>query len=80
MDEHTLRELKNEVIAKSAQAALFLAGLVVSIVVGMMLGRALDGPGGLLIATVIAGAGLLTGAALSQVVHDRLIEREPPTT
>jgi hypothetical protein len=78
MDERELRELKTEVVAKGAQAALFLVGLVVSIVVGMILGRALEGPGGLLIATIISGAGLLGAAALSQVVHDHLIERNEP--
>ena len=43
--------------------------------IGMFFGKILHGPGGLLIATLIAGAGLLAAAALSQTLHDWLIQR-----
>ena len=47
-------------------------------VAGDLLGLAahLDGPGGLLIATVISGAGLLGAAVASQALRDYLIRRE----
>jgi hypothetical protein len=64
-----------EVVGLCAQGMAFLLGLVVSIVVGMMLAAVLDGPGGLLIATVVSGAGLLGSAVVSQVLHDRLLDR-----
>ncbi len=67
--------LLGEVLAALAQGAAFLVGLVVSIAVGMVLAAHLDGPGGLLVATVIAGAGLLGAAGLSQVLRERLLER-----
>jgi hypothetical protein len=66
----------NEVIGLLAQGASFLVGLVISILVGMVLASVLDGPGGLLIATVIAGAGLLGSAVLSQVLRDRIQQGE----
>jgi hypothetical protein len=65
-----------EVLATAAQVAFFLAGLAISLLVGMVLAGVLDGPGGLLIATVISGAGLLTAAALSQNLRDWLIQRD----
>lgn len=58
-----------------AQATVFMVGLVLSLVVGMVLAAHLDGPGGLLVATVISGAGLLTAAALSQILRDWLVLR-----
>ena len=64
-----------EVKAGVAQVAVFFVGLVVSLVVGMAMAAFLDGPGGLLVSTIVAGAGLLGGAVLSQVVHDHLITR-----
>jgi hypothetical protein len=69
--------LLGEVLGLLLQAAVFLVGLVLSIVVGMVLAAHLDGPGGLLVATVIAGAGLLGGAGLSQMLRERLLERPP---
>jgi len=59
-----------------AQGVVFLVGLLLSLVVGMVLGKHLDGPGGLLIATVISGAGLLGAAVGSQAVRDYLLRRE----
>ena len=59
-----------------AQCAVFLVGLVLSLVVGMVLGAHLDGPGGLLIATIISGAGLLGAAVASQALRDYLMRRE----
>jgi hypothetical protein len=58
-----------------SQVAVFFVGLVLSLALGMMLAVLLDGTGGLLIATVVAGAGLLGGAVLSQAVHDYVIIR-----
>jgi hypothetical protein len=64
-----------EVVALGAQAAVFVAGLVLSLLIGMVLAAHLDGPGGLLFATVLSGAGLLTSAALSQLLRDYLVEK-----
>lgn len=64
-----------EALALGAQLAIFFVGLVGSLVVGMALAAHLDGPGGLLLATVIAGSGLLAAAAFSQVVRDWLTQR-----
>ena len=59
-----------------AQCAVFLVGLVLSLIVGMVLAAHLDGPGGLLIATIISGAGLLGAAVASQALRDYLLRRE----
>jgi hypothetical protein len=64
-----------EGIGLLAQAAVFSVGLVISLVVGMVLAKHTDGPGGLLVATILSGAGLLTSAALSQTLRDHLTER-----
>jgi hypothetical protein len=69
--------LWTEVLATLAQGAAFVIGLILSLVVGMALAAHLDGPGGLLFATVVSGAGLLGSAALSQVLRDRMVERTP---
>ncbi len=68
-----------EALALLAQVVFFLCGLAISLLVGMALGGVLDGPGGLLIATVVSGAGLLTSAALSQSLRDYLIQRGLPS-
>jgi len=65
-----------DLVGLLAQCALFLVGLVLSLVVGMVLAAHLDGPGGLLIATVISGAGLLGAAVASQALRDYLMRRE----
>ncbi len=70
-----MRDLKGEILATLAQGAVFFVGLVISLVVGMVLAAHLDGAGGLLIATVISGAGLLGAAALSQVLRDWLLDK-----
>ena len=59
-----------------AQCVLFVIGLVLSLVIGMVLAAHLDGPGGLLIATVISGAGLLGAAVASQALRDYLMRRD----
>lgn len=59
-----------------AQCAVFLVGLALSLIVGMVLAAHLDGPGGLLIATIISGAGLLGAAVASQALRDYLLRRE----
>ncbi len=71
-----MKGLAADLVALAAQCALFLVGLVLSLVVGMVLAAHLDGPGGLLIATVISGAGLLAAAVASQALRDYLIRRE----
>lgn len=65
-----------DLLALGAQCVVFFVGLVLSLVIGMMLAAHLDGPGGLLIATVISGAGLLGAAVGSQALRDWLIRRE----
>jgi hypothetical protein len=64
-----------DAVALLAQALFFLAGLAISLLVGMVLAAMLDGPGGLLIATIISGSGLLASAALSQNLRDYLLQR-----
>lgn len=59
-----------------AQCVVFVAGLLLSLVVGMVLAAHLDGPGGLLIATLVSGAGLLGAAVASQALRDYLMRRE----
>jgi hypothetical protein len=63
-----------EAVGLLAQAGVFTIGLVLSLIVGMVLAAHVDGPGGLLFATVLAGAGLLTAAALSQMLRDYLVQ------
>jgi len=70
-----MKGLVADLVGILAQCALFFVGLVVSLVVGMVLAAHLDGPGGLLFATVLAGAGLLGSAALSQTLRDYLVQR-----
>ena len=65
-----------DLVGLVAQCALFIVGLVLSLVVGMVLGAHLDGPGGLLIATIVSGAGLLGAAVASQALRDYLMRRE----
>jgi hypothetical protein len=66
-----------EIKASLAQAGIFVVGLALSLVVGMVLARFLDGAPGLLFATIIAGGGLLGAAVLSQVAHDHIVTAEP---
>ena len=65
-----------DLFSLAAQCAVFLVGLVLSLIVGMVLAAHLDGPGGLLIATIISGAGLLGAAVASQALRDYLLRRE----
>jgi len=65
-----------DVLALSAQCLAFLVGLALSLVIGMFLDAHLDGPGGLIIATIVSGAGLLGAAVASQALRDYLIRRE----
>jgi len=70
-----MRDVKGEILATAAQGGVFLAGLLLSLIVGMVLAAHLDGPGGLLVATIISGAGLLAAAALSQTLRDWLLDK-----
>jgi hypothetical protein len=65
-----------DIVALAAQGVAFAVGLVLSLLIGMVLAAHLDGPGGLIIATVVAGAGLLGAAVASQSLRDFLIRRE----
>jgi hypothetical protein len=71
-----MKGLVADLVGILAQCALFVVGLVVSLVIGMVLAAHLDGPGGLLIATVVSGAGLLGAAVASQALRDYLMKRE----
>ncbi len=70
-----LDDLRRELVGLGAQAIVFVVGLCASLGVGMLLGAHTDGPGGLLLATLIAGGGLLGAAMLSQAAHDRIVYR-----
>jgi adenine/guanine phosphoribosyltransferase-like PRPP-binding protein len=65
-----------DVVALAAQIAVFALGLVLSLVLGMVLAAHLDGAGGLIIATLVAGGGLLGAAVASQALRDFVIHRE----
>ncbi len=65
-----------DLMALAAQGAVFFVGLALSLAFGMFLAAHLDGPGGLLFATVVAGAGLLGAAAGSQALKDYLVRRD----
>jgi hypothetical protein len=73
--DHPNKDLRAEITASVAQAALFVAGMLLSLAVGMLLASILDGPGGLVFSTVVAGAGLLGAAALSQLLREHMLER-----
>ena len=72
-----MKGITADIVGLVAQCALFVVGLVLSLVVGMVLAAHLDGPGGLLIATIVSGAGLLGAAVASQAMRDWLMRREP---
>ena len=71
-----MKGLMGDVIGLVAQCVVFVVGLVLSLVIGMVLAAHLDGPGGLLIATVVSGAGLLGGAVASLALRYYLMRRE----
>jgi hypothetical protein len=71
-----MKGLAGDVLALGAQCLAFALGLVLSLIVGMVLAAHLDGAGGLIIATVVAGAGLLGAAVASQALRDYLLRRE----
>jgi hypothetical protein len=71
-----VKGLTLDLVALLAQGLTFVIGLVLSLVVGMVLAKVLDGPGGLLIATLVSGGGLLGAAVASQALRDYLIRRE----
>jgi hypothetical protein len=71
-----MKGLVGDVLALGAQCLAFVVGLVLSLVVGMVLAAHLDGAGGLIIATVVAGAGLLGAAVGSQALRDYLLRKD----
>jgi hypothetical protein len=71
-----VKGLVADIVGIAAQCVLFVVGLVLSLIIGMVLAAHLDGPGGLLIATIISGAGLLGAAVASQALRDYLVRRE----
>ena len=71
-----MKGVAGDLVGLAAQCAVFVLGLVLSLVIGMVLAAHLDGPGGLLIATVVSGAGLLGAAVASQALRDYLMRRE----
>jgi len=71
-----MKGLAADALALLAQCVAFLVGLVLSLALGMVLAAHLDGPGGLLIATVVSGAGLLGAAVASQALRDYLTRKE----
>lgn len=71
-----MKGVAGDLVGLLAQCAVFILGLVLSLVLGMVLAAHLDGPGGLLIATIISGAGLLGAAVGSQALRDYLMRRE----
>jgi hypothetical protein len=71
-----MKGLVGDIVGLVAQCVLFVVGLILSLVIGMVLAAHLDGPGGLLIATVISGAGLLGAAVASQALRDYMMRRD----
>jgi hypothetical protein len=71
-----MKGLVGDIVGLAAQCLLFVLGLILSLVIGMVLAAHLDGPGGLLIATVVSGAGLLGAAVASQTLRDYLMRRD----
>ena len=71
-----MKGFAGDMVGLLAQCVVFAVGLVLSLVIGMVLAAHLDGPGGLLIATVVSGAGLLGAAVASQALRDYLMRRE----
>ena len=65
-----------ELVGLSAQLGVFLLGLVLSVAAGMLLASRTDSIPGLVGATILAGAGLLSAASFSQTVRDRIAERQ----
>jgi hypothetical protein len=68
----TADDVRREVLGLSAQAVVFVIGLCVSLGIGMLLAAHTDGPGLLIVVTLVAGFGLLGAAMLSQIVRDRI--------
>lgn len=75
-DRPDRRPIALEVVSFVAQGATFVLGLVLALVIGMVLAAYLDGPGGLLIATITSGVGLLVAAGASQWVRDHILFRD----
>jgi hypothetical protein len=71
-----MKGIAGDMLGLLAQCVVFAVGLVLSLIIGMVLAAHLDGPGGLLIATVVSGAGLLGAAVASQALRDYLVRRE----
>lgn len=68
-----MEELRREIIGLFFQVGVFSLGLVLSLGLGILLSAHTDGPGVLLLVTLVAGLGLLGSAVLSQIVRDRIV-------
>ena len=68
-----MEDLRREILGLFAQTLVFTLGLAVALGLGIVFGSRTDGPGGLLVVTLLAGAGLLGAAVVSQVVRDRIV-------
>jgi hypothetical protein len=68
-----MEELRREILGLLVQTIVFIVGLVIALAVGIVLGARTEGPGGLLVVTILAGVGLLAAAVLSQIARDRIV-------
>jgi hypothetical protein len=71
-----MKLLVEEAIGILVQSAVFLVGLAASVAIGMLMAMHVDSTGGLVVVTILAGAGLLAAASFSQTVRDRIVERQ----
>jgi hypothetical protein len=73
-----VEELRREIIGVLVQAVVFVVGLALSLGAGMLLSARTDGPGSLLLVTILSGVGLLGAAVLSQIARDRIVYGRDP--
>lgn len=71
-----MKVLLEELVGLIAQVAVFTVGLAGSVAVGMVMAMQVSSIGGLIVATVVAGAGLLGAASVSQTVRDRIAQKQ----
>ncbi len=68
-----MEELRREILGLLVQSIVFVVGLTVALGLGIVLGGRTEGPGGLLLVTLLSGVGLLSAAVASQVLRDRVV-------